>query len=72
MVSSLILVNIVYSVVDYFLRTDNRLMVKITTTFYRRMEFGFTSAMAWVYFLAVIIIIGTVVSIVSKKVYYYE
>jgi len=72
MVSSLILVNIVYSVVDYFIRTDNRVMEKINQTLMRRMEFGFSTAMAWVYFLAVIVVIGITVKLISKKVYYYE
>jgi ABC-type sugar transport system permease subunit len=72
MVSPLILVNMVYSVVDFFIRTDNRVMVKINTTFMQRMEFGFSTAMAWVYFLAVIFIIGIVMALISRKVYYYE
>ena len=72
MVSSLILVNVVYSVVDYFIRTDNRVMEKIYMALIRQLEFGFSTAMAWVYFLAVMIIIGISVSIISRKVYYYE
>jgi ABC-type sugar transport system permease subunit len=72
MVSSLILVNVVYSVVDYFLRTDNRVMEKINVTLRQRLEFGFSTAMAWVYFLAVILIIGIAMKIISKRVYYYE
>jgi len=72
MVSSLILVNIVYSVVDYFIRTDNRVMEKINQTLMQRMEFGFSTAMAWVYFLAVMLVIGITLKLISKKVYYYE
>jgi ABC-type sugar transport system permease subunit len=72
MVSSLILVNVVYSVVDYFIRTDNRVMEKIRVTMMQRMEYGFSTAMAWIYFLAVIIIIGIAMSLISRKVYYYE
>jgi len=72
MVSSLILVNIVYSVVDYFIRTDNRVMEKINLTTLRMLNFGFGTAMAWVYFLAVISIIGVAMAIISKRVYYYE
>ena len=72
MVSSLILVNIVYSVVDYFIRTDNRVMEKINLNTIRMMNFGFGTAMAWVYFLAVISIIGIAMAIISKRVYYYE
>jgi len=72
MVSSLILVNIVYSVVDYFLRTDNRVMEKINMASLRMLQFGFGTAMAWVYFLAVIAIIGIAMGLISRKVYYYE
>jgi ABC-type sugar transport system permease subunit len=72
MVSPLILVNVVYSVVDYFIRTDNTVMIKIRTTLMQRLEYGFATAMAWVYFLAVIVILGIVAFIISKKVYYYE
>ncbi|MDR2952303.1 MAG: sugar ABC transporter permease [Treponema sp.] len=72
MVSSLILVNVVYSVVDYFIRTDNRVMEKIRVTMMQRMEYGFSTAMAWVYFLAVIVIVGIAMALISRKVYYYE
>jgi ABC-type sugar transport system permease subunit len=72
MVSSLILVNIVYSVVDYFIRTDNRVMEKINLAMMRLLEYGFATAMAWVYFMVVILIIGAAVGLISRKVYYYE
>jgi ABC-type sugar transport system permease subunit len=72
MVSSMILVNVVYSVVDYFLRTDNRVMDKIRITMMQLMEYGFSTAMAWIYFLSVIVIIGIAMALISRKVYYYE
>jgi ABC-type sugar transport system permease subunit len=72
MVSSLILVNVVYSVVDYFLRTDNKVMEKIFQALIKSLDFGFSSAMAWIYFLIVIIVIGITLAIFSKRVYYYE
>jgi len=72
MVSSLILVNIVYSVIDYFIRTDNRVMEKINLTTLRMLNFGFGTAMAWVYFLAVFSIVGIAMFLISKRVYYYE
>ena len=72
MVSSLIMVNVVYSVVDYFIRTDNRVMTKINVALVQRLEFGFSTAMAWIYFLIVIAIIGISLGLISKKVYYYE
>jgi len=72
MVSSLILVNVVYSVVDFFIRTDNRVMRKISIALVNNLDFGFSSAMAWFYFLVVILVIGAAFFIISKKVYYYE
>jgi ABC-type sugar transport system permease subunit len=72
MVSSLILVNFVYSVVDFLLRTDNKVMEKILLALNKNMDFGFSAAMAWFYFFIVIVVIGISFSIISKKVYYYE
>lgn len=72
MVSPLILVNVIYSIIDYFIRTDNEVMEKIRETMTARMEYGFSTAMAWVYFLIVMIIIGIASVIISKRVYYYE
>lgn len=72
MVSSLILVNIVYSIIDFLIRTDNEVMEKINETMSRQMDYGFSSAMAWSYFLCVMAIVGVVSLILSKKVYYYE
>lgn len=71
MVSSLILVNIVYTVIDFFVKTDNQVMTKIQDTV-AKMDYGFSSAMAWIYFLCVIVILGVVSLIISKRVYYYE
>jgi len=72
MLSSLILVNIVYSVVDFFLRTDSDVMEKITLALNQNLDFGYSAAMAWFYFLVVIVILGITIKLVSKKVYYYE
>ena len=71
MVSSMILVNVVYSIVDYFLRTDNSVMERIAGAL-GGLEFSFSAAMAWIYFLVVLIIIGISVGLISRKVYYYE
>ena len=72
MLSPLILVNVVYSVVDFLVRTDNEVMEHIRTSLLQRMEYGFASAMAWSYFLAVAIILAIVGGIISRRVYYYE
>ena len=67
----MILVNVVYTVIDFFLKTDNEVMMKISTEV-GKLNYGFSSAMAWIYFLCVILILGIVSLIISKRVYYYE
>ena len=71
MVSSIILVNVIYTIIDFFMRTDSQVMDKIRTSMIR-LDYGFSSAMAWVYFLAVIVIIAVFSAITSRWVYYYE
>ncbi len=72
MVSSVILVNVIYTIIDFFMRTDSDIMSKISETMIAKMDYGFSSAMAWIYFIAVIIIIGIFSAITSRWVYYYE
>ncbi|MCL1823111.1 MAG: sugar ABC transporter permease [Oscillospiraceae bacterium] len=71
MISSLILVNMVYSVIDYFVRSDNQVMQRITDTIGKG-DYGFSSAMAWSYFIIVIAVVGVLAAIISRRVYYYE
>lgn len=72
MISSLLLVNLIYTIVDFCMRTDNEVMEKISTTMIANLDYGFSSAMAWIYFIIVIAIIGISSLIMSKVVYYYE
>lgn len=72
MISSLILVNIIYSIIDFFIRTDNQVMERISETMLANMDYGFSSAMAWIYFIVVMVIVATASLLISKKVYYYE
>ena len=72
MVSSLFLVNWIYTVVDFCMRSDNEVIDKITTYMNVNLNYGLASAMAWTYFVLVMIIIGVRSLIISKGVYYYE
>jgi len=71
MISSLILVNVVYSVIDYFIRSDNRVM-QVVTAEISSLRYDIGSAMAWSYFLIVIVVVGIAAAIISRGVYYYE
>lgn len=68
LISPLLIVNIIYSVIDFFMKTDNQIMTKINETMVINMDYGFASAMAWIYFAVVIVIIGVASLIVSKGV----
>ncbi len=72
MISSLFLVNWIYTIVDFCMRSDNEVMEKITETMIVDLNYGFSSAMAWIYFAIVIAIIGISSLIISKGVYYYD
>ena len=72
MVSSLFLVNWIYTVVDFCRRSDNEVIDKITTYMNVNLNYGLASAMSWTYFVLVMVIIGVSSLIISKGVYYYE
>ncbi|QGG58736.1 ABC transporter permease subunit [Paenibacillus sp. B01] len=70
MVSPLILVNLVYTIIDSFARNNMTDLIRETgfTTF----NFGLSSAMAWIYFASILLILLLSVYIVSKRVFYQE
>lgn len=72
MVSPLMLVCWVYTVVDFFMRTDSQIMKKIEDQLSIQLNFGFSSAMAWIYFVVCMILIGISSLIISKVVYNYD
>lgn len=72
MISSLFLVNWIYTIVDFCMRSDNEVIDKISEVMVQQINYGLGSAMAWVYFVIVMVIIGISSLIISKGVYYYE
>ena len=72
MISPLLLVNLVYTIVDFCMRTDNQVIEKIQTVMLAQLKYGPASAMAWIYFGIVMAIIGLTAFILSKVVYYYD
>ena len=72
MISSMFLVNWIYTIIDFCMRSDNEVIEKISTVMTQQMEYGFASAMSWVYFLIVIVIVGISSLIISRRVYYYD
>ncbi len=72
MISPLLLVNWVYTIVDFCMRTDNEVMEKIQEVMLENLKYGPASAMSWIYFGIVIAAIGISSWIISKVVYYYD
>ncbi len=71
MVSPLLLVNAIYTIIDFFMKNDNRVMERINELF-QRLEFGHVSAMYWIYFAVALAFIGIATIIISRGVHYYE
>ena len=72
MISSLFLVNWIYTIIDFCMRSDNAVMEKISEQMITQINYGFASAMSWIYFAIAIVIIGVSSFIISRRVYYYD
>ncbi len=69
-ISSLFLVNWVYTVVDFCMRSDNEVIEKIQNMMIAQQNYGAASAMTWTYFVIVIAFVGITSLLISKGVYY--
>ena len=72
MISSMFLVNWIYTIIDFCMRSDNEVIAKITKVMVEQINYGFSSAMTWIYFLIVIAFVGITSFFISKGVYYYD
>ncbi len=72
MISSLFLVNWIYTVIDFCMRSDNGVIEKIQTVMIDQMYYGLASAMSWIYFVIVLAFVGITAGVISKGVYYYD
>ncbi|MGN7357197.1 carbohydrate ABC transporter permease [Paenibacillus sp. SAF-054] len=70
MVSPLILVNVIYTIIDSFSRSEMTTLIKETG--FTNFNFGLSSAMAWIYFLAIMVILLIITWIISKRIFYQE
>ena len=68
MVSPLLLVNCIYTIVDFFMKNDNRVMELISEVMYQDFNFGVASAMSWVYFGVALVFILISSFIISRAV----
>ncbi len=72
MISSMILVNSVYTIIDQFTNETNEMMTTIRDTIFVDVKYGYGSAMAWIYFICIAVILIIVGGLISRKVFYYD
>ncbi len=72
MISSMILVNVIYTIVDFCTKSNSDLMTLITSTLFVKFDYGLTAAMSWVYFVIIMGILGIISFIITRWVYYYD
>ena len=73
MVSPLLLVNCIYTIIDFFMKNDNQVVEHINNVMYgTQMDFGVASAQSWIYFGVALIFIGISTFIITRAVKSYE
>ena len=72
MITPIMLVNLVYTITDSFTATNNGVMRQILDAVGERLDFDYSAALAWLYFLIIIVILGLVILVVNKKVTYLD
>jgi len=72
MVSPLILVNTIYTVIDTLTNSSNSVMELIRNIAFAQNNYGFSAAMAWIYFASIMIVVLAITGIISRTVFYQE
>ncbi|MHB8964257.1 MAG: carbohydrate ABC transporter permease [Saccharofermentanales bacterium] len=72
MMSPMLILNAVYTVIDLLTRTDNELMNLIRGTVFQSGQTGLGSAMSWIYFAVISLMLAILILPASRKVFYNE
>ncbi len=71
MVTPMILVNVIYSIVDTFISESNMVMEYVYELSFKNFDFGLSSAICWIYFAVIALILAAVYFIINRKSFYY-
>ncbi len=71
MVTPMILVNVIYSIVDTFISESNLVMEYVYELSFKNFDFGLSSAICWIYFAVIALILAVVYFIINRKSFYY-
>lgn len=72
MISPLILVNLIYTVIDQFLKSDNLAVAYIDEKLAAASYYSLASALSWIYTLVVLLFVGVVFAIVKRLIVYQD
>lgn len=72
MISPLILVNLIYTVIDLFLTTDNEAITYINEALGSIARYGEASALSWMYTIVILLFVGVVFLLVKNLIVYQD
>ena len=70
MISPILILNVVYSLIDTFTDYNNVIIRAINSAALKDLRYGYSSALAWIYFAVIMAMIGLVFLLLRKKVFY--
>ncbi|MDR0222764.1 MAG: sugar ABC transporter permease [Oscillospiraceae bacterium] len=68
-ISPMILANLIYTVIDTFSDSENAVM-RIVVSQVKNLQYGYSAAIAWIYFAIIAVALAVIVAIVSRFVFY--
>lgn len=72
MLTPMLLLNTVYTIIDTFTDYGNSVIMMIYNTAFSQIRFGYSSALAWLYCLAIAIFLGLVYWLLKKRIVYMQ
>jgi len=70
MISPVILLNAIFTMIESFRSTDNKIAELIVGTVFVNADFEYGATMGWIYFLVTFLIVGLVFFIIRRKITY--
>lgn len=71
LITPFLILNFVYAVIDNFTIYSNPVIIKISQ-YFQGIEYSFATVLSMVYFLIALIIVGIIIALLSKRVFYME
>jgi len=74
MISPMLILCVIYSIIDSFTAFNNWILLYIQRVAFQapHYDLGLSAAMSWIYFAIIVTIIGLVMLLLSKRVFYYD